>query len=89
MANMSNYRIWVQINGMFKSINQHWTKSQFATMSNSAVDIWDCTHTSLLLQLYNGLLGSNDMVTIIWYSPTESYLAATTSADHGIGLFDT
>eukprot|EP00957_Ditylum_brightwellii_P208328 15356877-Ditylum_brightwellii.AAC.2 len=78
-----------QINRMFKSIDHHWNKSQFATASNSAVDMCDSTHTHtiLLLQLYNDLWGSNNMETPIWYNPVESYLEGTTSADYSIELF--
>mmetsp|Transcript_10023 Transcript_10023/g.14699 ORF Transcript_10023/g.14699 Transcript_10023/m.14699 type:complete len:449 (-) Transcript_10023:296-1642(-) len=88
-ANNTEAEADYRINGTFKSIDHHWTKSQFATASDSAVDIWDPTRTNSPLQSYNDLWGSDDTVTVIRYNPAESYLAATASADRGIGLFDT
>eukprot|EP00957_Ditylum_brightwellii_P017226 1298309-Ditylum_brightwellii.AAC.1 len=65
MTDMSNYEIWAQIKGTYKPINQHWTKSQFATASDSAVDIWSPICINLSLQLCNDRLGSDDVVTVI------------------------
>jgi len=77
--------------GSFKSIDHHWTESQFATASDESVQIWapERGSSSLPLQSYADLWGSDDTVNVVRYNPAEPRLIAHCSADRGIGLFDT
>jgi len=75
-------------NGSFKSIDHHWMDEQFATASDSAIQIWSPERTTAL-STFDNLFGSDDTVTVCRYNPAERSLLAHCSADRGIGLHDT
>lgn len=77
-----------RINGSFKSLDHHWMDPQFATASDSAVQIWT-PERSAPLQTHADLWGSDDTVTTVRFNPAERNLLACCSADRGIGMFDT
>uniref|UniRef100_A0A7S3QBG3 Sof1-like protein domain-containing protein n=1 Tax=Chaetoceros debilis TaxID=122233 RepID=A0A7S3QBG3_9STRA len=83
---MSTYRS--QSVGSFKSIDYHRSEQQFATASDSSVDIWDPTRNSPI-QSFKNLWGSADTSTVARYNPSEKNLLGQCSMDRGIGLFDT
>jgi DDB1- and CUL4-associated factor 13 len=77
-----------RISGTFHSIDHHWTdKSQFATASDSAVQIWT-PERSTPIQSHSDLWGSEDTVNVVRYNPAEPHLIANCSMDRGIGLHD-
>ena len=73
--------------GTFKSIDHHWHDSQFATASDSSVQIWT-PERSAPMQTHSDLWGAVDTVNVVRYNPAERNLLAHCSADRGIGLFD-
>lgn len=73
--------------GSFKSIDHHWHDNQFATASDSSVQIWT-PERSAPIQTHDDLWGSDDTVNVVRYNPAERNLLAHCSADRGIGLFD-
>jgi len=79
--------IW-RTNGSFKSIDHHWMDDQFATASDSAIQLWTPERTTAIATFTN-LWGSDDTVTCCRYNPAERSLLAHCSADRGIGLHDT
>ncbi len=74
--------------GSFKSIDYHRSVQQFATASDSSVDIWD-PERSKPIQSFVDLWGSDDTSTVTRYNPAERFLLGQCSMDRGIGLFDT
>lgn len=80
-----------RIQGSFQSIDHQWDGSgssrQFATASDSAVQLWTPERTSPL-QTHDDLWGSADTVNIVRFHPSESSLLANCSMDRGVGLFD-
>lgn len=74
--------------GSFKSLDHHWYDPQFASASDTAVQIWT-PERSAPLQTHSDLWGSHDTVTTVRFNPAERNLLACCSADRGIGLFDT
>ena len=75
-------------NGSFKSIDHHWMDHQFATASDSAIQLWTPERTTPVAT-FNQLWGGDDTVTVCRYNPAERSLLAHCSADRGIGLHDT
>lgn len=73
--------------GCFKSIDHHWHEPQFATASDSCVQIWS-PERSASIQTHSDLWGANDTVNVVRYNPAERNLLAHCSADRGIGLHD-
>mmetsp|Transcript_14702 Transcript_14702/g.20995 ORF Transcript_14702/g.20995 Transcript_14702/m.20995 type:complete len:456 (+) Transcript_14702:70-1437(+) len=73
--------------GTFKSLDHHRSDHQFASASDSSVDIWN-PHRSSPVQSYTDLWGSDDTVCAVRYNPSERSLLAHTSMDRGVGLFD-
>ena len=76
-----------RISGSFQSLDHHWSEAQFATSSDSAVQIWT-PERSAPLQTHSDLWGSEDTVNIVRYNPSEPHLIASCSMDRGIGLHD-
>jgi WD repeat and SOF domain-containing protein 1 len=74
-------------NGTFKSIDHHWQEPEFATASDSSVQIWT-PERSASIQTHSDLWGTDDTVNVVRYNPAERNLLAHCSADRGIGLFD-
>jgi|EP00979_Chaetoceros_neogracilis_P012955 WD repeat and SOF domain-containing protein 1 len=74
--------------GSFKSIDYHRSEEQFATASDSSVDIWDPERNSPTVTFSN-LWGGDDTSTVVRYNPAERNLLGQCSMDRGIGLFDT
>jgi WD repeat and SOF domain-containing protein 1 len=74
--------------GSFKSIDHNYTQSQFATASDSSVDIWDPNRNTPLTTFTN-LWHSDDTSIVCRYNPAEHNLLGQCSMDRGIGLFDT
>jgi WD repeat and SOF domain-containing protein 1 len=78
--------------GSFKSLDRHWTDTnQFATASDSAVDIWDYTRSSPIQSFsshHTNLMGDGDTITVVRYNPVEASLLAYCSMDRGVGLQD-
>lgn len=70
-----------------KEIDHHWHDSQFATASDSSVQIWT-PECSAPVQTHSDLWGAVDTVNVVRYNPTECNLLAHCNADRGIGLFD-
>lgn len=73
--------------GSFKSIDHHWHEPQFATASDSSVQIWS-PERSAPVQTHSDLWGTHDTVNVVRYNPAERNLLAHCSADRGIGLHD-
>ena len=73
--------------GSFKSIDYHRSNANFATASDSSVDIWSPDRSSPV-QSYSNLWGSDDTSTVVRYNPSERSLLGHCSMDRGIGLFD-
>jgi WD repeat and SOF domain-containing protein 1 len=74
--------------GSYKSIDHHRSENQFATASDSSVDVWS-PERSKPIQSYTDLWGSDDTCIVARYNPAERSLFAMSSMDRGIGLFDT
>jgi len=76
--------------GSFKSIDYHRSEAQFATASDSSVDLWSPDRSSPLVKWTgNTLWNSDDTSTVVRYNPAERSLLGQCSMDRGIGLFDT
>jgi WD repeat and SOF domain-containing protein 1 len=81
-----------RIQGSFQSIDHQWdngisSERQFATASDSAVQLWT-PERSTPLQTHDDLWGSADTVNVVRFHPSEPSLLANCSVDRGIGLFD-
>ncbi|KAG7340697.1 WD repeat-containing protein [Nitzschia inconspicua] len=78
-----------RIQGSFQSIDHQWDNAnrQFATASDSAVQLWT-PERSTPLQTHDDLWGSADTVNIVRFHPSEPSLLANCSMDRGVGLFD-
>jgi WD repeat and SOF domain-containing protein 1 len=74
--------------GSFKSIDYHRSEDQFATASDSSVDVWS-PERNTPIQSFSDPWGSNDTSTVVRYNPAERNLLGQCSMDRGIGLFDT
>jgi len=74
--------------GTFKSIDHHRSEAQFATASDSSVDVWS-PDRSVPIQSYPDTWGSVDTSTVVRYNPAERSLVGQCSNDRGVGLFDT
>jgi WD repeat and SOF domain-containing protein 1 len=79
-----------KVGGSFKSLDVHWQEDQFATASDSSVNIWNPTRSGPIQSFSSHeFAGDGDTVTVVRYSPSESDLIAHCSLDRGIGLHDT
>ncbi|KAL3941005.1 MAG: hypothetical protein SGARI_000754 [Bacillariaceae sp.] len=81
-----------RIQGSFQSIDHQWdngtsSERQFATASDSAVQLWT-PERSTPLQTHDDLWGSADTVNVVRFHPSEPSLLANCSMDRGVGLFD-
>lgn len=76
--------------GSFKSLDIHWTDlNQFATASDSAVDVWDFARSSPIQSFSSAeMTGEGDTISVVRYNPVESSLLAYCAMDRGIGLHD-
>jgi WD repeat and SOF domain-containing protein 1 len=76
--------------GSFKSIDYHRSETQFATASDSSVDLWSPERSTPLVQWTgNKLWNSEDTSTVVRFNPAERSLLGQCSMDRGVGLFDT
>jgi WD repeat and SOF domain-containing protein 1 len=76
--------------GSFKSLDIHWTDhNQFATASDSAVDVWDFARSSPIQSFSSAeMTGEGDTISVVRYNPVESSLLAYCAMDRGVGLHD-
>ena len=76
--------------GSFKSIDYHRSEAQFATASDSSVDLWSPERSTPLVQWSGSKLwNSEDTSVVVRFNPAERSLIGQCSMDRGIGLFDT
>lgn len=61
--------------GSFKSIDYHRAEPQFATASDSSVDVWSPERSSPI-QTFSDLWGNDDTVNTVRYNPAERSLLA-------------
>jgi len=73
--------------GSFKSIDYHRAEPQFATASDSSVDVWSPERSSPI-QTFSDLWGNDDTVNTVRYNPAERSLLAVVSHDRGVGFKD-
>lgn len=74
--------------GSFKSIDYHRSEQEFATASDSSVDVWS-PERNAPIQSFPRPWASDDTSTVVRYNPAERNLIGQCSMDRGIGLFDT
>jgi len=79
--------IWKTDSGL-KSIDHHWSDSQFGTASSDGVCLWSPERSSPL-QTYSRLWESDDTVHFLSFNPSETDLLGVCTMDNGVGLLDT
>ena len=79
-----------KVGGSFKSLDVHWNSDEFATASDSCINIWNPSRSGPIQSFSSHeFAGDGDTVTVVRYCPSESNLLAHCSLDRGIGLHDT